>query len=241
MIAKLSLIDFGMSSVLQSARSAVTDVTRTGEDYSARRTTSDPEQCLGTKVDERFSIYSFGCLMYEVLNGRLPFAVDPVQVIVKHLKEAAPTFDDMPLLVKQNEQGTYSGLKQQLQSLERVVFRCLKKDAHNRYQSFEELKNDLESIQTDSSAVTQYRPSGNNIGKRFLASAMDGVVIATFVMFAAKLLMLLDLTPPTMILRSAHHLRHFFSGFQSFKFKYSQCYFSWYHLPQKCSIYHSSY
>src|SRR5262249_932094 len=77
------LIDFGMSTVLQSARSSVTDVTRTGEVFGTPHYMS-PEQCLGNKIDERSDVYSFGCLMYEVLNGRPPFGgINPVQVIVR--------------------------------------------------------------------------------------------------------------------------------------------------------------
>ena len=88
------VIDFGMATVLQSARSAVTDVTKTGEVFGSPHYMS-PEQCRGDKVDERSDIYSFGCLMYEVINGKQPFGgLNLVQVIMRQLNESAPDFDE---------------------------------------------------------------------------------------------------------------------------------------------------
>jgi serine/threonine-protein kinase len=46
-----------------------------------------PEQIRGHAVDERADIYSFGCMCYELITGKLPFtAVNPAELLNKHLK-----------------------------------------------------------------------------------------------------------------------------------------------------------
>jgi serine/threonine protein kinase len=46
-----------------------------------------PEQIRGLAVDERADIYSFGCMTYELITGKLPFtATSPAELLNKHLK-----------------------------------------------------------------------------------------------------------------------------------------------------------
>src|SRR5262249_40478791 len=69
-IAKI--VDFGIAKVtpVEGAQSA--GLTLTGEVFGTPSYMS-PEQCLGKKLDARSDIYSFGCVMYEALSGKLPF------------------------------------------------------------------------------------------------------------------------------------------------------------------------
>ena len=46
-----------------------------------------PEQIRGKEVDERADIYSFGCMVYELMSGKLPFtATNSTELLNKHLK-----------------------------------------------------------------------------------------------------------------------------------------------------------
>jgi serine/threonine-protein kinase len=51
-----------------------------------------PEQIRGDELDGRADVYSFGCLLYEILAGKPPFRRDTeVAVLFAHLEEEPPT------------------------------------------------------------------------------------------------------------------------------------------------------
>lgn len=93
-----------------------------------------PEQCRGDILDSRSDVYSFGCLMYETLTGKSPFAgANPMKTIVNHLHE--------------KPQGLSAFRKLDVpKPFETLVLHCLEKDPRNRYQFMEELDKDLESV-----------------------------------------------------------------------------------------------
>jgi YVTN family beta-propeller protein len=80
------LTDFGLIRRMAHA----TSLTKTGQfmgtiDYVA------PEQIRGQQVDGRADVYSLGCVLYECLTGRAPFAGEiEVAVLYAHLEEPPP-------------------------------------------------------------------------------------------------------------------------------------------------------
>ena len=111
------LADFGISKHALS-RSGLTP---TGQligsvDYIA------PEQIQGQHVDERADIYSLGCVLYEVLTGRVPFVKDAdAAVIWAHVEE-------QPLPPSRANPGLPP-------ELDDVVFQALAKDPDDRFQT----------------------------------------------------------------------------------------------------------
>jgi predicted ATPase len=89
-----------------------------------------PEQVRGQAVDHRSDIFSFGVVLYEMLGGRHPFeAATPADTA------AAILTDDPP---------TLTGLDPAPPSvLLDTLARCLEKQPRQRYQSAEELRQDL--------------------------------------------------------------------------------------------------
>ncbi|MGD9684059.1 MAG: serine/threonine-protein kinase, partial [Candidatus Obscuribacterales bacterium] len=67
---KARICDFGLAKVTQDAQAQM--LTSAGGVIGTPAYIS-PEAVTGTGVDARSDIYSFGCMMFEILTGRLPF------------------------------------------------------------------------------------------------------------------------------------------------------------------------
>ena len=51
-----------------------------------------PEQIEGKSIDSRTDVYSLGCVLYEILTGRMPYERDTeVSVMYAHINDAPPT------------------------------------------------------------------------------------------------------------------------------------------------------
>lgn len=88
-----------------------------------------PEQCLGSRdIDIRSDIYSFGCVLYEMLTRRLIFYGRTMDEFVRHHLKTKPHSPNMQ------------------RDLDLVVLKCLEKRPANRYENFRELEGVLSSI-----------------------------------------------------------------------------------------------
>lgn len=89
-----------------------------------------PEQGRGEGVKPSSDIYSLGVVIYEVLTGEQPFKANtPVQVIMKHINDPLPDFNDIPTNLPN--------------SLEPVLRRVLAKSADQRYQTVTDFAEDF--------------------------------------------------------------------------------------------------
>jgi beta-lactam-binding protein with PASTA domain/predicted Ser/Thr protein kinase len=89
-----------------------------------------PEQARGDAVDPRSDIYSLGCVLYELVVGRPPFAGDsPVAIAYKHVQESP-----VPPRQINTELPT---------AIEAIILKCLAKNPVNRYPTAEDLRADL--------------------------------------------------------------------------------------------------
>src|SRR5262249_37898031 len=89
-----------------------------------------PEQARGLAVDERTDIFSLGVLVYEMIAGRLPFDGATRKDIIHAITERDPP----PLGA-----GVPAALRE-------IVSRALRKDRAERYQSVNELLDDLRRL-----------------------------------------------------------------------------------------------
>jgi CheY-like chemotaxis protein len=79
---RLVVLDFGLAFVAGDAEIGrkTTEGMITGTpDYLS------PEQALGIEVGPPSDVYSLGCLLYELLTGRVPFTGHPMQVLTKQM------------------------------------------------------------------------------------------------------------------------------------------------------------
>ena len=95
-----------------------------------------PEQVRGSAIDERSDIFSFGCILYEVLTRRRPFqgtsAVDTFHKIV--YEPPSPIGNVDPPVSD---------------ALRRATLKCLSKNPEERYQSSKEIAIDLREIRRE--------------------------------------------------------------------------------------------
>lgn len=90
---------------------------------------ASPEQIQGDgKIDIRADIYTYGVILYEALTSHLPFTANaPLKLALKILNSEPAPFD-----------GPFAST-----GWSKIALHCLEKDPAKRYESFEELKEDL--------------------------------------------------------------------------------------------------
>lgn len=96
-----------------------------------------PEQARGESVDHRTDIFSFGVILYEMIEGKRPFEGDTAIDVVAAILTSRPA----PLGAAKS--GTSAGLQ-------RVVDRCLEKKPEKRFQSAGDLAFSLENLHSPS-------------------------------------------------------------------------------------------
>ena len=82
----VKVLDFGIAGGVDAMK-----LTRAGEVFGTPQYMS-PEQCNGTDLDARTDIYSLGCILYEMLEGKPPFSAEsPMATMLKHVRAKVPT------------------------------------------------------------------------------------------------------------------------------------------------------
>src|ERR1700688_1626928 len=119
---RVKLMDFGMARVAAREQSS-RPLSGTPEYWC-------PEQIMGKPQDGRSDLFSLGIVLYELLTRQRPFDADSVQGICNRI------LSHQPLPVAHVNASLPTAFNE-------VVARCLSKDPNARYQSGEELANDL--------------------------------------------------------------------------------------------------
>jgi eukaryotic-like serine/threonine-protein kinase len=120
----VKITDFGIAMALSA-----TSITQTNSVLGSVHYLS-PEQARGGAANKKSDIYSLGIVLFELLTGRLPFSGESaVSIALKHLQSETPSPKRWnPTLP---------------QSVENIVLKATAKDPFHRYNSVEELEEDL--------------------------------------------------------------------------------------------------
>ena len=154
------LCDFGVAEI--TCADKIMDVTRTNA-MLGTPTYMSPEQAQGIS-DQRSDIYSAGCVMYEALTGRVPFLSDTVMEQLEMHRHAAPS------VVSRFSRYPVPSF------LEEVIERCLEKAPEDRFQSAQEVLDELQSESPDEEPLQMLAKSSEDAPKK--EKAVGGLKLA---------------------------------------------------------------
>lgn len=118
-----------------------------------------PEQARGQSVDKRTDIWAFGCVLFEMLTGRAPFARETTSGTLVAILEAEPEWPLLPSSTPPN--------------IVRLLGRCLARDMKRRIRDIADARIELE----EPVARTQRVPARTSKRLAWWLAAL-GVVIA---------------------------------------------------------------
>ncbi|MCM2533462.1 Stk1 family PASTA domain-containing Ser/Thr kinase [Neobacillus pocheonensis] len=120
----VKITDFGIAMALSA-----TSITQTNSVLGSVHYLS-PEQARGGMANKKSDIYSLGIVMFELLTGRLPFSGESaVSIALKHLQSETPSVRRWNPNIPQ--------------SVENIVLKATAKDPFHRYNSVDEMEEDL--------------------------------------------------------------------------------------------------
>ena len=126
----VKVLDFGLAKALSGEPSEKsTTITQPGRLMGTPAYMS-PEQARGKPTDKRSDIWSFGCVLYEMLTGKIPFMGETATDTLAHIIERQPDWEQLP-------QETPANIRTLLR-------RCLEKDQCRRLQHMGDVVIELE-------------------------------------------------------------------------------------------------
>jgi eukaryotic-like serine/threonine-protein kinase len=96
-----------------------------------------PEQARGRALDKRTDIWSFGCVLYEMLTDSLSFQGDTVSDLIVAILEREPDFTRLPVSTPAN--------------IRRLLQRCFEKDVRRRLRDIADARAEIDDALSPSS------------------------------------------------------------------------------------------
>ncbi|MGO9259675.1 MAG: protein kinase domain-containing protein [Bryobacteraceae bacterium] len=176
----VKVLDFGLAKfgLVKHARSDETQTRALTQEGTIVGTLQymAPEQLQGKPTDARSDIFSFGCVLYEMLTGKRAFRAENQATLIAAIMDREPEAIALhqPMVPPM---------------LERVVKKCLAKDPDDRWQSASDLKSELEWVLEGGSnaampaPVVEHRRRNARLGW-LLASVLAALLaVAVFAIF----------------------------------------------------------
>jgi hypothetical protein len=136
----VKLLDFGLAKGLESG--ALPSVLSQSPTLSVAGTRDgvilgtapymSPEQARGEELDRRTDIWAFGCVLYEMLTGRVPFDGETVSDTIGKILEREPDWSALPAATPA--------------SIRRLLLRCFAKDPKQRLRDIGDVRIEIDAI-----------------------------------------------------------------------------------------------
>lgn len=126
----VKVLDFGLATAAD-----VETPTTSGASRAAILGTAaymSPEQARGREVDKRADIWAFGCVLYEMLTGRVAFAGDTVSDTIGQILEREPDWSALPVVTPP--------------AVHKLLQRCLVKEAKQRVRDIGDVRLEIDAL-----------------------------------------------------------------------------------------------
>ncbi len=166
---KVKVLDFGLAKALGGETvDQQSTVTEPGRIIGTPAYMS-PEQARGQQTDKRCDIWSFGCVLYEMLTGKVPFEGETVSDTLAGILEREPDWHALP-------QTTPANIQVLLQH-------CLEKDPRRRLRDIGDAGIEISEALTRPFIVSpESRPSRYTLWKVAALCVFVGLVLGVIVM-----------------------------------------------------------
>jgi Tol biopolymer transport system component len=137
----VKVLDFGLAKPASAEASGPDpiDGTRDGMILGTAAYMS-PQQARGQVVDKRADIWAFGCVLYEMLTGRVAFAGETVSDTIGKILEREPDWSAVP--------ATTPAV------IQRLLRRCLAKDPKQRLRDIGDVRIEIDAVDEVSSGIS---------------------------------------------------------------------------------------
>jgi len=142
---RVKVLDFGLAKAVGGEPSEKPSTTTEPGRIIGTPAYMSPEQARGNPVDHRSDIWSFGCVLYEMLTGHHPFESDTATDTLARIIEREPDWQALP-------QETPTNIRTLLR-------RCLEKNPHRRLQHIGDAAIEIKETLTLPATATAARPT----------------------------------------------------------------------------------
>lgn len=165
----VKLLDFGLAKALESV-GANTDIS-SSPTFTHLRTQAgmilgtaaymSPEQAKGRAIDRRSDIWAFGCVLFEMLTGKMVFSGETVTDTLAEIIKAEPDWRLLPANTPK--------------SIRTLLQRCLTKDSKHRLQAIGDARIVIEEVLAGKVASDEQQPAQATAPKKHLHSLVGWV------------------------------------------------------------------
>jgi Tol biopolymer transport system component len=166
----VKVLDFGLAKVVGGeATDQKITITEPGRVIGTPAYMS-PEQARGQATDKRADIWSFGCVLYEMLTAKVPFRGETISDTLANILQTEPRWEALPENIPTN--------------IRSLLRHCLKKDPRRRLQHIGDAAIEIsEALSQPFRVSVESRPSRLAVWKIAALCALGGLAVGVIAMF----------------------------------------------------------